>query len=164
LKETHAGILNCPISDHLPTFMALKITPNNYVKKPKHVKVQTQSAKAHADFISELAATDRHNLFDFDINANPLETYPLFKNKLESLQTKHFPTKLVRFNKYKHKLANWITKGILISIKFRDDLYKKAHSTSLGTPLRKTLETNLKVYNHIRAVARGGFWVSVTPP
>ena len=50
-------------------------------------------------------------------------------NKFEKIITKsydkHFPEKYVKFNKYKYKLSNWITSGILKYIEFRDKLYKR---------------------------------------
>ena len=39
------------------------------------------------------------------------------------------PTKLVKFNKYKHKKSMWITQGILRSIQYRDKLYKQLKFT-----------------------------------
>ncbi len=35
------------------------------------------------------------------------------------------PDKLEKFNKYKHKILVWITKGNIRSIQYRDTLYKK---------------------------------------
>ena len=37
---------------------------------------------------------------------------------------------MVKFKKYKHKKCNWITKGIIKSIKYRDNLYKKLKLTA----------------------------------
>ncbi len=35
------------------------------------------------------------------------------------------PTKLIKYNKYKHKKFKWVTFGIIKSVQFRDNLYKK---------------------------------------
>ena len=56
---------------------------------------------------------------------------------------------VVKFNKYKHKNSNWITKGIIQSIKFRDKLHSKLKRTPTESEKHYTLKTNLKVYNKI---------------
>ncbi len=38
---------------------------------------------------------------------------------------KHMPTKLIKYNKYKYKKSKWVTIGIIKSIPFRGNLYKK---------------------------------------
>ena len=54
---------------------------------------------------------------------------------------------MVQFKRYKHKKTNWITPGILKSIKFRDKLYIKLKKTPLSSNLHPQLETNLFMYN-----------------
>ena len=43
--------------------------------------------------------------------------------------------KSVKFNKYTHSKSKWITKGILKSIKYKDNLYKK-NENNLSTQSR----------------------------
>ena len=57
--------------------------------------------------------------------------------------------KVVKANKYKHKLSPWITSGIMHSIKFRDSLYKKLKSLNPLHAQYRTTETNLNSYNLI---------------
>ena len=57
--------------------------------------------------------------------------------------------KTVKFNKHKHQKSNWITKGIIKSISFRDNLYKQLKATPIDTDEYHTLNTNLKIYNKI---------------
>ena len=57
------------------------------------------------------------------------------------------PTKLVKFNKYKHKKSMWITQGILRSIQYRDKLYKKLKLTHPNSPNYEIININLKTYN-----------------
>ena len=54
-----------------------------------------------------------------------------------------------KFNKYKHKKTNWITFGILRSIKFRDNKYRRLRQTSLNTIEHHNLKFNLLSYNKI---------------
>ncbi len=59
------------------------------------------------------------------------------------------PRKTVKFNKRKHKKSKWITFGIIKSIYYRDDLYKKLKMTHAEDPQYIALKTNLDVYNNI---------------
>ena len=55
----------------------------------------------------------------------------------------------MKFNKYKHKQSDWITQGILQSMRFRDTLYRRMKHTPTHLPNYTTLKNNLKVYNRI---------------
>ncbi len=57
---------------------------------------------------------------------------------------KHIPQKYVRFHKYKHKHSAWITQGIIKSIHYRDDLYKKHKMTYPYSFEYDAQKTNLK--------------------
>ena len=60
-----------------------------------------------------------------DLLADPNENYNILHCHLKSLKDKHMPEKYVKLDKHRHKKNNWITYGILRSIKFRDNLYMK---------------------------------------
>ena len=57
------------------------------------------------------------------------------------------PTKLVKFNKYKHKESMWIAQGILRSIQYRDKLYKQLKLTHPNSSNYEIINVNLKTYN-----------------
>ena len=59
------------------------------------------------------------------------------------------PTKLVKFNKYKHKKSMWITQGILRSIQYGDKLYKKIKLTHPNPSNYEIININLKTCNTI---------------
>ena len=59
------------------------------------------------------------------------------------------PMKKIQLNKYKHKKTEWITNGILKSIKFKDNLYKRMKLSVIGTVEHTVLKHNLSVYNSI---------------
>ena len=61
----------------------------------------------------------------------------------------YFPVRVVKFNKRKHKKSNWITKGIINSISFRDNMYRKLKQTSHDSQNFETLKINLRIYNKI---------------
>ncbi len=43
------------------------------------------------------------------------------------------PVKWIRFDQHKHKISPWITRRILMSIQYRDILYKNHKMTDLNT-------------------------------
>ena len=54
-----------------------------------------------------------------------------------------------KFSKHKHKKSEWITKGIIKSIKFRDKLHNKMKTTARDSPDYNTYKTNISTYNRI---------------
>ena len=58
-------------------------------------------------------------------------------------------SKLVKFNKYKHKKSTWITQGLLTSIRHRDKLYKQIKLSNPESSKYAILLVNLKTYNSI---------------
>ena len=59
------------------------------------------------------------------------------------------PSKWVKFNKYKHKHSYWITQGLLKSIKYRDNLYKRLQLTDPNSANYDTININHKTYNGV---------------
>ena len=75
--------------------------------------------------------------------------YDIFENGITKIKQKHMPCISVKFKKHKHKLSNWISYGMLHSIKFRDRLYKQLKSTQVDTPEYLSLKLNLQNYNKV---------------
>ena len=61
------------------------------------------------------------------------------------LEEKTLPVRLIKFDKYKHKVNKWITKGITKSNKYKDQLYKVLK----GTAQSDVRKQNLSLYNKI---------------
>ena len=79
---------------------------------------------------------------------NPNSEYEKFDDIKQNFYHKPFPEKRgEKFNKYKHKISNWITSGIFKSIEFRDNLYKKWKMSPHDSPDYSILGHNLKLYN-----------------
>ena len=55
----------------------------------------------------------------------------------------------VKNNKHKYARSDWITPGLIQSIKFRDNLYKKLKKINLTNPIYNTRANELKSYNKI---------------
>ena len=75
--------------------------------------------------------------------------YDIIFNDIVMAKDKHMPTKLVKFNKYKHNKSIWITQGILRSIQYRDKLYEQLNLTHPNSYNYEIININLKPYNTI---------------
>ena len=69
--------------------------------------------------------------------------------KDKSYLNKHMPIKKVKFNKHKHKKSNWITHGIIKSIKFRDNLFNRLKQMQQNSSAYINTKQNLVTYNKI---------------
>ena len=142
------GTLTVDISDHFPCFYGLgqtfrKQNHNTYVIKPTFDDASIEKlfhALMDKNLISHI---------NVDIRADPNENYNILSNILTTTLDKCIPCKKVRYNKYKHKNSQWITSGILKSIRFRDRLYQKVKKTSHDSNKFRVLKENLKVYNQV---------------
>jgi hypothetical protein len=83
------------------------------------------------------------------------ECYNILENMLTSQYKEHFPSKRVRFNKYKHKVQPWISTNILRSIQKRDKLYIELKKIPHDHRAYEAKKINLNTYNNIlRALIR----------
>ena len=147
LSGTTSGIILQNISDHQPYFVCfdnLKIQRN----KNKLIKNCIQTDAALEKFKQELKETCVIEKFNTLFN-NVNENYEILDDTIQTAMKKHIPTSFVKYNKHRHKNTNWITQGIMHSIKFRDKLYYRLKHTSISSPLHETLRINLKTYNRI---------------
>ena len=145
--KSSAGILLNQLSDHLPYFVSFEYPCKR--KEHEFIKVFSSKPDAFINFKNDLNSTEiiesLHNIISTDVN----ESYDKLHLILQNLIRKHFPVKLVRFNKYKHKKMKWMTNGILKSIAFRDKLYIKLKKTNLTSIDYNITKTNLCTYNKI---------------
>jgi hypothetical protein len=93
--------------------------------------------------------TQLHGKLNKDLTADPNENYDILEQTIIDAKSKHLPEKSIRFNKYKHKKTNWITTGILISIKHKDKLYKKLRQMEPNSNTYDTAKTNYKAYDKL---------------
>ena len=147
-SETTSGILLYNISDHFPCFISLDFLKKNKCT-PKYVKTRPRSEQAYDNFKHEISFKCSQQRFITYSNADPNTNYDILNIIITESYNKHLPAKLVRFNKHKHKQNNWVTAGILLSIRFRDKLYKKVLNSRNNPTLHETLKSNLTTYNRI---------------
>ena len=98
---------------------------------------------------NEIKSYDTYNKLNKNPNADTNLNYDILFNDIVRAKDKHMPTKLVKFNKYKHKKYMWITQGILRSIQYRDKLYKRLKLTHPNSSNYEIININLKTYNTI---------------
>ena len=89
--------------------------------------------------------TTKVNVHKFAPNKNYGIMQEIINHKIKT----YFPVRVVRFNKRKHKKSNWITKGIINSISFGDNMYRKLKQTSHDSHNFEMLKINLRTYNKI---------------
>ena len=128
---------------------------------PKFVKINVLNDDA-VKVKNEIKSYDTYNKLNKSPNADTNLNYDIIFNDIVSAKDKHMPTKMVKFNKYKHKKTMWITQGILRSIQYRDKLYKKLKLTHPNSSNCEIININLKTYNTIlthtiRAAKKGYF-------
>ena len=143
-----SGVLINHISGHLPCFTYLKMK-NSTTCNHRYLykcKINEQSIKQMYD---QLVAQNAYDKLDKSMSSDPNLNYNTFANWLTSAKQKYLPLKKIKFNKYKHKINNWITSGILRSIKYRDNLYKELKQTEPNSATFFKKKHDLKVHNSI---------------
>ena len=146
--ESTAGILTKQFTDHQPYFMLLNITQvtESY---PTFIKNKIVSEQAMPNVKHEIRPDALYNKLNKSLNADTNINYEIIHDEIARAKNKCMPCKIVRFNKYKHKKSLWITRCLLKSIRYRDQLYKKLKLTNPNSPHYDTIKTNLKTYNLI---------------
>ena len=149
LQMLHSsGILISDISDHFPCYYFM-----NCNVKLKKVKKNIQCRKFNhenmTNLYNDLDSVDIFSMLNNKINSDPNANYEILEKVITSLLDKHMPLRNVKFHKYKHKKTQWITKGIIKSIKFRDQLYKSLKESPRNSINFCNIKYNLTVYNRI---------------
>ena len=148
ITKNTADILLNQLSDHLPCFTLLE-TDIAHNSKTKFTRIFKQNDDVIQQIKNEINYSELHTNLDTSQTANPNASYNVIMNVIETARKKHMTGKFVKFNKYKHKKSKWITYGILKSIRFRDNLYKKLKLTNPVLREYEILYINLQTYNKI---------------
>ena len=96
------------------------------------------------NFKLEIKNANLLNQINIDQHTHPNINYGVIAAKL-----KHVLRKRAKFNKFKHKKTEWITKGIIRSIKRRDELYREFKKTPTDSSNYEARKINLRTYNVI---------------
>ena len=145
MNVVKSGIIMTKISDHLPCFIVINIEKNkrNY---PKYINVSVNNETARENFRRDLDNTLEQTIFNRELLTNPNINYEKLNEILINCKEKHLPTKRVKFNKYKHKAAPWISYGIIESIKTKDDMYTTLCSLNPRADNYDRVEAEYKSY------------------
>ena len=118
----------------------------NYFHKQHTRSSRKFSEGALQHYKDEISNSDAIKQIENGVSTDPNTTFNVLLQFLSKAKDKHFPEKTVRFNKYKHKVNEWITAGILHSIQYRDKKLKLLCPESIQYQREKL---NLKAYNNI---------------
>ena len=143
-----AGILQHQISDHQPCFIALDNFKFNY-NPTRHVKIFPNDINSINRFKADIGSCELIETINKSENGDPNHNYDIISNVISKAINKHLPIKEVRYNRNRHKKSRWITTGIVNSIRYRNNLYKKLHSTPRSSTEYLNQEINLRTFNRI---------------
>ena len=157
-----SGIIISNISDHFPCFSCLE-NQNNFkssssTKYVYYREINEANIKLIFDFLCSYNLLHKLRHLQTD---DPNFLYNYFEDVLTSTINKFSPLQKKKYNKYKTKTTNWITFGIIKSIKYIDRIYKnckkfvynsleyqmmKQHLKKFNTVLKKTINKAKELY------------------
>ena len=141
-----SGIFVTDISDHLPCFSVFKFNHVHQKYVNKYMYRRQYSDESINSFLYDISSKNILGSFDVSLDGNPDKNYDILDSILQLALNRHMPLRKFKYNKHKHKKSNWITAGIIRSIKFRNNLYKCLKQTSQDAP-DYLAKLNLKTYN-----------------
>lgn len=150
---SQAFILTHKLSDHQTCLIKIDLFDDKLTRKQKFDKrkitIRQGGKNSLGKLIDELTETCVTDKLDKNEDADADKNFTLMSDIVTKAYNKHFPLVKVKFDKYKHKGSDWITDGIIQSIKQRNKLYKNLKNTSKDDDRYGNLETQLKNYNKI---------------
>ena len=149
IKETNSGILFTQISDHLPCFTNIKFQTKLEKRPPGLAKQKINSDKAMSSLLNDLESQKIYYRLDHDLEKDPNDNYNVLSDCIRDCKNKHFPVKLVKFNKRRHKNNQWMTYSIINSINKRDKMYRELKTLNPNDIKHAHLKQNLSVFNAI---------------
>ena len=117
VKDSKSGIIFTDISDHLPCFTSIKFRTHLEKRPPKFVKQKIDLESSMSCLINDLSKKDIYSQLNHNLDTDPNINYDLIADTLHVCKGKHFPVKLVKFRKHRHRNNAWMTYNILKSIK-----------------------------------------------
>ena len=99
--------------------------------------------------IGPICLSEMYNKIDKRLTAYPNANYKKMHDIIEKTKNTHMTSKFVKFNNINTKKSKWIPRGLLRSIRFRDNLYKKLKLTNPGSREYEILSINFKTFNRI---------------
>ena len=119
--NVNSGNIVSDISDHYTQFCVCNALGNKSKSIPPKVKLRDYSNFSESQFLNHLAQLNWESDKGDDINA--CSSVFFFYNKLDRVVNKYAPLKIVSKRKAKQLSKPWITRGIRISIRKKNELY-----------------------------------------
>ena len=82
-------------------------------------------------------------------HANPNEHLNILNEVISKAKDKHLPVRMIKFSKHKRSKSQWITKGTIRSIAYKDKLYMKLKQTPADSEQYINRKTNFATYQII---------------
>ena len=139
-----AGTLTTDISDHFCNFIFIE---TNNLKKhcPASITYRQITDENLQKLNENLSQTDWNSVYTTN---DPDMAYNKFIDTYLEKVDKCMPLKTCKFNKFKHKVEPWITKGLLKSLRTKNKLYTK-YIKCLSPTEKLVKENNFKIYRNI---------------
>ena len=143
-----SGILFSNLSDHFPYFVSIDFNVKKH-KTADNIICNNYSTKAIKKFKDYFSKINFNNLMDYSSDSNPEYNCALITDKIKFGIENFLCFNRNKFDRYKHKKSNWITAGIIRSIKVRNKMYKVFKLTDITSSDFIIRKTNLRTYNTI---------------
>ena len=125
--ETLSGNLTVNFSDgHLPSFAIFPKPNQNHLPKKHNIYTREKfgnDPNKRDNFLMDLAAIDMNK--DVIVENDPEKSMNNLLNEANQLIDNYYPNRKLTRKEFKQTMKPWITKGILTSIKRKDDLFHK---------------------------------------
>ena len=148
--EFFSGIVINDISDHLPVFAYVSGNSGNDIHKRY---VRNFSADNLNNFRDHLSQVNWPSLFD---DNDPNISYNNFLNEYSRLYYNCFPMKTLK-SKHSGRLAPWMTKALLVSIRKKNTLYKE-FIKSPNSALKAQFKFYRNKLNHLIKIANRQYY------
>ena len=146
-ERESSGILLNQISDHQMVFTIIE-NLSHVIRVPKFIEIEKNDPRSIQNFVDELEELNIYDKLQKSVNSDPEENYDIMLKLLSTAKEKHLPKKMVKFDKRKHKKANWMTNGLLKSINNKDRLYKKLIRTDMDDLQYVTLKNEFTAFKN----------------
>ena len=120
-----SGVLTRKISDHQICFTILHDKRLDINNKHKYIEIEKSDPESFQQFECDLIQADIYKKLNNNILTDPNDNCNILINTIIDAKSKYMPTKLVKFNKRKHKDQPWMTNQLLKQINKKTDLYLK---------------------------------------
>ena len=115
----------------------------------KYIYVNNISSDSLNNFKTEIRSANLNEKISADLTSDPNTNYRIIENVLTKAKQNNLSRKKVKFNKFKHAKSEWITAGIIKSIKRRDTLYRDLKNTPTNSLDYEQRKINLRTLNVI---------------